>query len=142
MKSFHEQTLKSSTTLRVLFADTDAMSVVYNGTYFRYFEAGRNELLRFHGIPYAELESLGYLLPVLSCHADFHLPARYDDLVEISSTYLMRYSPHIRIDYEIRRDGMLLVSGFTTHSFVERSSFKPIRPPAIFWKRLGGLSRQ
>lgn len=121
---------------RVRYADTDKMGIVYNGNYLRYFEIGRTEMLRAHGLPYAELEKEGYLLPVLEAHVIYKQPARYDDVLEIHTTYHAHRSPSLRIEYEIRSNNVILVTGFTKHSFVSAETFKPIRPPAFFFEQL------
>ena len=56
--------LKHTTALRVRYADTDKMQFVYNGKYLEYFEVGRTELLRHVGLPYSEIETAGYQLPL------------------------------------------------------------------------------
>lgn len=121
-----------STEIRVRYADTDKMGVVYNGNYLRFFEIGRTELLRDIGIPYAQLESEGYLLPVLEAHVEFVSPARYDDLITIETTYVYRVSPILELKYNIIRDGLTLARGFTRHTFVDDATFKPKRPARRF----------
>ena len=65
------------TTLRVRYAETDAMGVVYHANYFVWFEVGRGDWFRAFGQDYGEWETLGYFLPVSEAHARFHAPARY-----------------------------------------------------------------
>ena len=67
--------IRHGTTVRVRYADTDKMGIVYNGNYFMFFEIGRTELLRSLGLPYVELERAGYLLPVLEAHAESRMPS-------------------------------------------------------------------
>ena len=60
------------TEIRVIYADTDAMSVVYHSNYFKWFEVGRTELLRSIGFPYSRLEQEGVRLPVIECGCKVH----------------------------------------------------------------------
>jgi acyl-CoA thioester hydrolase len=124
--------------VRVRYADTDKMSIVYNGNYLVYFEIGRTELLRSHGLPYVELERAGYLLPVLEAFAQYKTPAVYDDLLEIEASYQVARAPTIRIEYVIRRpaDGAEIARGYTLHAFVRTGTMKPVRPPQMFFDAL------
>lgn len=125
--------LEHTATIRVRYVDTDAMGVVYNGNYARYFEIGRTELLRSIGIPYVELEQQGVLLPVLELHVEFRQPARYDDVLSIRTHYLHDHTvATIRLTYEVVRDGAILATGYTVHSFVSASTWRVVRPPRRF----------
>ncbi|MFZ1730188.1 MAG: thioesterase family protein [Bacteroidota bacterium] len=127
------------TNIRVRYADTDQMQIVYNGKYLEYFEVGRTELLRAKGMTYAEFEKSGTLLPLVEAHCRFHQPARYDDLISIRSEVREIPRSTMRIDYEIRRgnDELLITTGYTIHAFLDISSQRPVRPPAhfldVFW---------
>ncbi len=121
-------------TIRVRYADTDQMHIVYNGKYFEYFEVGRTEMLRSFGLPYAELEADGTRLPLIEAHCEYMQPARYDDLLLIESTAHDFRQARLRIDYAVRRerDGILLAKGHTIHAFQSIRTGKPTRPPANF----------
>ena len=69
--------------LRVRYADTDRMDMVYHGTYAAYLEAARVEMLRDAGWVYAELEKAGVLLPVVQLNLTYKRPARYDQLLDV-----------------------------------------------------------
>ncbi len=122
------------TRIRVRYADTDQMQIVYNGKYFEYFEVGRTELMRARGLTYAEFEHSGTRLPLVEAHCRFHLPARYDDIIVIRSEVRDIPRSTMRVDYEVRResDGILIATGYTTHAFLDIASLRPIRPPAVF----------
>jgi acyl-CoA thioester hydrolase len=127
------------TIIRVRYADTDQMQIVYNGKYLEYFEVGRTELLRSRGLTYAEFERSGTRLPLVEAHCCFLLPARYDESIIVRSEVREIPRSTMRIDYEIRRedDGILITTGYTTHAFFDIASLRPVRPPArflnIFW---------
>lgn len=122
----------NTTTLRVRYADTDKMQIVYNGVYLEYFEVGRTEMLRACGIPYVELERHGYLLPVLEASVCYRAPARYDDILAVEAGYDPTPQPLLRIGYTIRRDETVIATGFTVHSFVKADTMRPVKPPKIY----------
>ncbi len=76
----------STTTLRVRYAETDRMGVVYYANYLVWFEVARADLLRTLGWTYREMEESGVYLPVIEAHCEYRRPARYDDDVEIRTT--------------------------------------------------------
>ncbi len=113
---------------RVPYADTDQMGVVYYANYFVYFERARNELLREHGIPYAELEEKhGVALPVVESYCRHKRPAKYDDILHISAWVDSASGPRVTIYCEVRREGALLASGHTVHACVDMATGRPAR---------------
>jgi acyl-CoA thioester hydrolase len=122
--------------LRVRFADTDQMQIVYNGRYFEYFEIGRTELLRDLGLPYKSLEETGIRLVVIESYCRYLVPALYDDIITVESMLFALPTARMRIDYNIYRGGTLLVTGFTAHAFQDFRTLKPVRPPAFFLETL------
>jgi len=128
-----------TTQIRVRYAHTDKMGIVYNGNYLMFFEIGRTELLRAAGLPYAQLELDGFLLPVLEAHVVYHKPARYDEMLDVITTYNPESSPVLTMKYDIRRGDDLIVSGFTKHAFVDAASFRPVRPPRSFLETMHRL---
>ena len=120
--------IENKTSIRVIYADTDAMGVVYHANYIKWFEVGRCELLRSMGYPYARMEREGVMLPVVECGCRYRLPAVYDDLLEITARIVEMRGATTTLEYEIRREetGELLVTGFTKHAITD-TKFKPIR---------------
>lgn len=109
---------------RVLYADTDAGGVVYNGSYLRFFEAARTEMVRALGLPYSALEARGLILPVTECGLRYKAPARYDDLLTISTAMMALNRVCCRFHYRITRDNptageQLLTLGYTVHACVD-----------------------
>jgi len=126
--------IRHSTKIRVRYADTDQMKSVYHARYFDYFESGRAEMIRSLGLPYAEFERLGYLLPVIEAYAKFRKPVRYDDVIEVVAILREAPTAKLRLDYEVYRDGEteLLAEGYTVHSFVNADTGRPTRAPEKF----------
>jgi len=128
------RTIRNSTTIRVRYADTDAMKFVYYGKYFEYFEEGRSELLRSIGMPYTEIEKQGILIAVVEAYAKYRRSARYDDLLTIETTLAEMPVARIRLQYRIFSEGEKepIVEGYTVHSFLHEGTGKPTRAPAMF----------
>ncbi len=127
-----------TTTVRVRYADTDKMGIVYNGKYLEYFEVGRTELLRSTGLPYSELEKSGYQLPLIQAHVNYKKPAAYDDLLEIKAVVSELRSAKVHIDYEITKNGEkeLIATGYTDHMFINAETKRPTKPPEQYLKAL------
>lgn len=108
--------------IRVPYYDVDQMGCVHHSNYLRYFELGRTELLRQTGWAYRDLEESGVFFVVAKASCTFHLPARYDELLVVTTT--IKRVTLVRIDhaYELRRkdDDVLLASGQTTLACVDR----------------------
>jgi acyl-CoA thioester hydrolase len=130
--------IKHSTQVRVRYADTDQMKVVYHGKYLEYFEVGRSALIRSLGLPYSELETRGILLPVIEAYAKYRKPAHYDDLLSIEARVTELPKVTLRIDYQVFRDHEKapLVEGYTVHSFLNITTGRPTRPPLYFMQIL------
>lgn len=116
-----------SSEIRVRYAETDQMGVVYHGNYFTWFEIGRTSLLRELGYSYKELEKKNLMLPVVNVTCDYKESAKYDDEIQIKTTIKELKGVRITYQYFLYRkvDHQLLAKGTTTHAFVDKG-FKPI----------------
>jgi acyl-CoA thioester hydrolase len=125
--------IKSELKIRVLYAHTDKMGVVYYGRYFEYFEAGRNDFLRKLGYPYTIIEKQDIILPVIEASAKYLYPALYDDEITLHTMLKNLPTVRIRLEYFIENSRHeKLAEGYTVHSFVSSITRKPIRPPKDF----------
>jgi len=129
----------SNTSLRVRYAETDQMGVVYYANYLIWMEVGRVEFCRAQGIRYRDMEEAdGILLVVAEANCRYQAPARYDDEVRIATT-LSEASPRmVRFDYELfdQTSGARLAHGFTKHVFCGRD-FRPAKLPKKYWPLFG-----
>jgi acyl-CoA thioester hydrolase len=116
-----------ATKIKVRYAETDQMGVVYYANYLVWFEVGRNHLFETMGFSYSNLERQDVILPVIESHCNYKISARYDDLIVVKTRITEISAVKIRFDYEIIRDndGALLANGFTVHAFVDKKG-KPI----------------
>ena len=108
----------SETTVRVRYAETDQMGVVYYANYLIYFEIGRVEYMREHGVAYKEMEIQDdTFIFVAESHCRYLRSARYDDLLHIRTRVAEVRSRTIRFTYEIfdNTTGDLLATGLTMH---------------------------
>lgn len=110
--------------LRVRYAETDAMGVVYYANYLVWFELGRTDWIRAHGVTYREFEEHGILLPVVHASCDYRQSARYDDLVRIETTAAKLTRASVAFTYRILRvepgPELLLAEGRTEHVYLSR----------------------
>lgn len=107
----------SETTLRVRYAETDAMGVVYYANYLIYFEVGRVEFLRQNGLPMADVDRK-LRMPVVEASVRYLRPARLDDLLRVRSWIGERKRASFLFRYEIRHaeTSELIATGETRHA--------------------------
>jgi acyl-CoA thioester hydrolase len=122
---------ESVTSLRVRYAETDRMGVVYYANYFVWFEVARTDLLRSLGWSYREMEQDGVILPVIQAHCDYRRPARYDDAVRIRTRGTICSLVRMAFDYEVTLNGdaEIVATGRTVHAAVGTDG-RPCRLPA------------
>jgi acyl-CoA thioester hydrolase len=108
----------NETTIRVRYAETDQMGVVYHSNHFIWFEVGRVELLRQLGFAYRDMESQdNRFIAVAEAKCRYRAAARYDEEIVVRTQLLNVRESVIHFGYELRRaaDGVLLAEGETTH---------------------------
>lgn len=101
--------------IRVRYAETDQMGVVYHSNYLIWCEIGRTDFIRALGASYADVEREGVALAVVEAHLRYLSPARYDDLVRVTTSISELRSRVVRFEYEMTgQDGTVLVTAYTT----------------------------
>ena len=132
------------TTLRVRYAETDRMGVVYHSNFAIWFEVGRVELLRQLGFDYASMERDDNChIPVVDLRVRYKAPALYDDEVVVRTELRNVRQSLLHFGYEVRRAGgdqALLATGETTHIIVD-SNFRRRALPDKYMKAFGGKRR-
>lgn len=121
--------IRSEAQIRVRYAETDMMGIVYHGSYLPWLECARIQLLDDLGCPYREMERLGVRLPVVEVRMEYREPARFDDRVTVVAEIRELPRARVRIHYRLTRgDGALLGEGSTLHGFLNFQN-RPCRPP-------------
>ena len=116
--------------VRVRYAETDRMGVVYYANYFVWFEVGRTDLLRESGWNYRDMEAEGFGLPVIEAHCRYRQSAKYDDEIEVRTIGEMLSPVRVKFSYEVVRaaDAATLATGTTVHATLDRDG-RPCRLP-------------
>jgi acyl-CoA thioester hydrolase len=100
--------------IRVRYPECDPMGFLHHSIYLQYFEMGRVELLRSLGHSYADLEKQGVLFVVTKAEVKYRSPARFDDLLELTTTIVRQTTVRIDHQYILRRGDTILAEGATT----------------------------
>lgn len=121
------------TKIRVCYADTDKLGVVYYGNYPRFYEIARTELLRSTGLTYKEIEDDGIVLPVRNLNINYLKPAYYDDLLTVKTTLMEKPTVKLKIRSEIYNEKQELINTSEIMLvFTDAKTGKPVKPPVAF----------
>lgn len=112
------------TQLRVRYADTDQMQVVYHAKLIEYFEVGRTDAIRSLGITYKQIEEAGIIMPIVRVECNYLRPARYDELLTIRTMLIELPKDHrVEFDQEIyNEDDKLLCKAKILLYFIDKES--------------------
>lgn len=131
--------------VRVLYADTDAMGVVYHGSYIRYLEHARIEFLRAHDTIYAEVEAAGFAVPVTELSVRYTGPARFDDLLTLRAGLVLQSRARLLFAYRFSveagdRPGLdkslPVLIATTAHCCLNARTGRPVPFPPEYHRRL------
>ena len=128
----------TDTQVRVRYAETDQMGVVYHSNYFPYFESARAESIRQLGFTYADMEKMGVIMPVVDVHCRYLRPAKYDDLLTIK-TMLNELPLHHKIEFHhevFNEENELLAIGKIILYFMEAKTMKKTTMPGQLLAKL------
>ena len=128
----------TETRIRVRYAETDQMGVVYHSNYFPLFESARAESIRELGYTYVDMEKMGIIMPVVDVHCRYLRPARYDDLLTIK-TMLKDLPIHHKIEFQhdvYNEKDELLAIGKIILYFMESATMKRTVMPAQLLEKL------
>lgn len=120
------------TQIRVRYAETDQMGVVYHSNYFPWFESGRTEAIRSLGYTYADMERMGIIMPVVDIHCRYLRPAKYDELLTVRTT-IKELPIHHKIEFfndVYNEQNELLASAKIILYFMEAKTMKRTTLPA------------
>lgn len=124
--------------VRVRYAETDQMGIVYHANYIVWMEVGRVEYCRAAGISYRDMEQSGLRLAVIEASCRYISPARYDDLVAIETSIQKASTRGVEFAYTMRLAGerQKLAEGISRHLFLG-SDMRPVRLPDLFHAQFG-----
>lgn len=122
--------------VRVRYAETDAMGIVYHANHLVWYEMGRVDWLDRLGLPYREIEARGVSLPVVELACRYLAPARFDERLTLATRLVGTTRARARFGYRLLGpDGLLLAEAYSDHGVVDRA-MHPIRLPDWFRERL------
>ncbi|RTL60877.1 MAG: acyl-CoA thioesterase [Sphingobacteriales bacterium] len=128
---------EASTKIRVRYAETDQMDVVYHGNYAQYFEAARAEAIRDLGYTYKDMEAMGVIMPIVELHVKYIRPAHYDDLLTIK-TILKELPTDHRIEFHQEvyneKEKLLTVGRVVLYFMNAETMEKTVMPSALLEK--------
>ncbi|MES1197785.1 MAG: thioesterase family protein [Chitinophagaceae bacterium] len=128
----------TETQIRVRYAETDQMGVVYHSNFFYYFESARAESIRKLGYSYADMEKMGIVMPVVEVHCKYLRPAVYDDLLTVK-TILKELPLHHKIEFNhevFNEKKELLATGKILLYFMEAKTMKRATLPIPLMEKL------
>ncbi len=130
--------MKSQKTfVKVRYAETDQMGVVYHGNYAQYLEIARIDWLSGLGISYRSMEEEGVMLPVYELNLRFKKSAKFDDILRIETKLIGKPGVRIEFEYEIfNQEDELLTEARTTLVFMDAKENRPIRCPRYVLEKL------
>lgn len=135
---------KSATNIKVRYAETDKMGIVYHSNYYIYFEVAREDFIKAAGIEYKDMEDMGIMMPLVETRCKYHEGAKYADEL-IVETSLKEVSPiKVILKYDVIRknDNKIIAEGETTQAFVDKNTFKIVNLKKKYtdiWHKIGVL---
>jgi acyl-CoA thioester hydrolase len=131
----------ATTTIRIHYALTDQMGVVYHGNFAQLYEIGRGEAIRELGFTYKDIEAMGIIMPVVSLQSHFLRPAKYDDLITIKTTLKTLPANHkIVFNHEVfNEEGTLLNTAEISLYFLEVGTLKKTTMPVALQEKLASF---
>lgn len=124
--------------VKVRYAETDQMGVVYHGNYPQYLEIARIEWLEALGISYKKMEEEGVMLPVFELNLKFKKSAKFDDVLKIETRLSKKPGVKIEFDYKVYNQVDLLLSeASTTLVFMDIKKNRPIKCPQYILDKFG-----
>ena len=118
------------TTIRVRYAETDQMGVVYYANFMVWFEVARGAYCREHGIDYNQVEADGMAMPIVDAHCKYKKSAKYDDEITLKCWVAERRRSSLHMHYEVLRGDELLAVGETVQVLINKTTGRPITFPA------------
>lgn len=141
---FNHKEIMHTSKIRIRFVETDPLGIVWHGNYIQYFEDGREDFGRHHGISYLDQKKFGYATPIVKSNTVHKLPLRYGDIATIKTIYIDSQAAKMIFRYEIyNQNDELVCTGETVQVFVKNigKGELSLNIPRFFmdWKQKVGL---
>ena len=136
-----ETGLTTTTKLHVSFHECDPLQIVWHGNYFKYFEEGREDFCKQHGISYLDAKRNGFATPIVKSECEHKLPLKYGDEFEVETSFINSEAAKMIFHYKIFVSEKLICTGETTQVFTDKNSELVLNNPPFFldWKKKMGL---
>ena len=131
---------KSSTKLKVRYAETDQMGIVHHSNYYVYFETAREDFISGAGFSYKDMEDMGIMMPLVETQCRYFKGAKYAENLIIETTLEELSAVKVILQYKVIRekDNNLIAKGKTIQAFVDKKNFKILNMkksnPALWYK--------
>ena len=142
MSSETKLEISHTSEIRIRFAETDPLGIVWHGNYIQYFEDGREAFGRHHGISYLDHKAHGYTTPIVKSVCEHKLPLSYGDIATIKTIFVDSPAAKMIFRYEIYNPkNKLVCTGETIQVFVANQGGLSLTFPDFFlkWKQKMGL---
>ena len=132
-----EKSLTTITKLKVRFHECDPLQIVWHGNYLKYFEEGREDFGREHGISYLDAKAEGFSTPIVKSVCEHKLPLKYSDSFRVETTFKNSEAAKINFSYKIYKGDNLICTGETTQVFLDENRELVLNNPPFFldWKK-------
>lgn len=129
--------LKCSTRIRVRFHECDPLQIVWHGNYLKYFEEGREDFGRKHGISYLDVKAEGFATPVVKSQCEHKLPLKYGDSFLVETSFVNTPAAKLTFKYRIYKEEKLVCTGETLQVFTDENGELVLNNPPFFidWKK-------
>lgn len=133
--------LVSRTKLKVRFYECDPLQIVWHGNYLKYFEEGREDFGKKHGISYLDVKEKGFSTPIIKSVCEHKASLKYGDEFEVVTKFINSKAAKIIFEYEIYREDQLICRGETIQVFTDQNGELVLVNPQFFssWKQKMGL---
>ncbi len=133
------KTLSVETEIKIRFSEVDSMSIVWHGSYVKYFEDGREAFGKKYNIGYLDAYNNGFHIPLVKLNFNYIKSLKYNDIAILKTTYIDSPAAKINFEYELRRksDNELITTGESMQIFTNKSGELQLTTPEFVreWKK-------
>ncbi len=133
--------LCTTISLKARFHECDPLQIVWHGNYLKYFEEGREDFCRSHGISYLHAKANGFSTPIVKSLCEHKLPLKYGDSFVVETTFINSDAAKMIFEFRILKAGDLICTGQTVQVFLDKVGVLQLNNPPFFldWKQKTGL---